>query len=596
MKKTIFILIFILITLFSYSQDKYPLAIEYYKTQEFEKASVLFEDLYKKQKMKFYFDYYIKCLIELEEFDVAERKIKKEIRKNKSDLSFKIDLGYVYLQKGEKKKANNEYQYVYKNLQSNKNSIVKIGYAFISKKEYEWAEKTYLKGRELVEYSFHNELANLYAIERKNNEMINEYLELLAENNSHYKNVKTRFSYYLDNDHKNEFADLLRKNILIKIQEKQLDIFNELLIWLFIQQKKFNSAFLQAKSLDKRNNENGVRVYKLAELSFENKEYKVANEAYNYVIKKGKHKPYYYKSKFGLITVLYMQVLNGEIKTEKEIQNIENQYLSIINELGVNTRTIDIIVDLAHLQSFYLNKAENAINLLKQAIEIKNLDPLLKGKCEIELGNIFLLTNQPWSAILAFAKAEDINKHNEIGDNAKFNKAKTYFYLGNFKLAKAQFDILKGSTSKLIANNAFEISVLISEAIEEDSIYTPIEMYARADYLYFQNNINSANKTLDSIVKIFPQHSLCDDVYFLKYKIAFYNKNYTAASENLQYIIDNYFWDILGDKALFLLAELYDYQLNDKEKAKELYEKLMFDYTGSIYVTGARNRYRELTE
>ena len=594
MKKIFFIIVITSISYLTFSQDTYQLAVEYYRNEEYEKASVLFENLYKQKKVKFYFNYYLNCLIEMGEYSEAEKKVKKEIRKHKSDISFHVDLGYVYKRQGDEENATKEYNYVIDNLTPDKQAIIQVANTFVAKKEYEWSEKTYFAGRKLIKYTFHLELANLYAITRRQPEMIDEYLEYLAETSANYKYVKTRFQYYLDHDLNDEFYNLLRKKILYKIQVYQYDIFNELLIWVFIQHRDFNSAYMQARSLDKRNNENGVRVFKIAELAFENKEYQVANNAYEYVISKGRYQPYYYKARFGLLSVLNVQVVNNEVTTENEIKNIEEQYLTTINELGVSETTIQLIIDLTHLQAFYLNKTEAAITLLNEAIAINNLKPDLKGRCEIELGNIFLVSNQPWDAIITYAKAENLNKQNEIGDFAKFYKAKVYYYMGNFDWALTQIDVLKGSTSKLISNDAFELSNLISNNTEEDTTYDVMQFYARAGLLFFQNKLEKSNQTLDSILALYKNHALSDDIYFMKYKIAMIDKNYTLAAENLKVIIDNYSWDILGDKSLFLLAQLNDNQLNNKEEAMELYKKLMLDYKGSIYVSRARERFRIL--
>lgn len=577
-----------------FAQDDYQLAMQYYKNQEFEKASVLFEKLHKKQGTKFYFDYYLNCLIELEDFEQAEKKVKKQIKKNKSDLTFNVDLGYVYSKQGQDDKAKKEYKYVIKNLSPEKNKIVSIANSFITKKEYEWAEKVYNEGRKITFEKFYLELANLYSIQRKDDLMIDEFLNLIGGNNRHVEMVRKRLLWSINHDTNNDFFNLLRSKLLAKIQLTRQTVYNEMLIWLYIQKKDFYNAYIQAKALDRRNNEIGVRVYNIAELAFENNDYTTANEAYTYVVNKGKDRSYYYKAKFGLLDVLYIQVVNNEITSDKEFQNLENQYLSTVTELGINKTTIEIIIDLAHLQAFYLGKSDEAIDLLTEAIELKGIEDKMKGICQIELGDILLMTGNSWDAILTYAKAEENNKHNDIGDEAKLKKAQVYYFIGNFKWALAQLDILKGSTSKLIANNAFELANIISDNLGDDSLYTPLEMYAEADLQFFQHNYEEANIILDSIIFKFDYHSINDEVYFMKYKIALKSKDYQEAENNLQKIIENHAWDILADKSVFLLAELHDYQLNNPEKAMEFYEKLLFDYTGSIFVVRARERLREL--
>ena len=60
------------------------------------------------------------------------------------------------------------------------------------------------------------------------------------------------------------------------------------------------------------------------------------------------------------------------------------------------------------------------------------------------------------------------------------------------------------------------------------------------------------------------------------------------------YVIEKFPEDIRADNSLFELAEMYELQLNDKEKAKQLYEQLFMKYSNSILATDARKRFRQL--
>jgi len=52
--------------------------------------------------------------------------------------------------------------------------------------------------------------------------------------------------------------------------------------------------------------------------------------------------------------------------------------------------------------------------------------------------------------------------------------------------------------------------------------------------------------------------------------------------------------DILADNATFQLADLYENILGDTTKAQELYEKVLLEYPGSLFVVEARKRFRRL--
>ena len=168
------------------------------------------------------------------------------------------------------------------------------------------------------------------------------------------------------------------------------------------------------------------------------------------------------------------------------------------------------------------------------------------------------------------------------------------FYTGDFKWAQAQLDVLKGSTSKLISNDAMALSILISDNVGWDSIEAPLLMYARADLLSFQNKDAQALQTLDSIGKLYPGHKLADEVLYKRYQIAMKQNKFQEAATYLEGIVNGYADDILGDDALFYLAELYELKLSDKNKAQELYKDVLTKYPGSLFTVEARRRYRLL--
>jgi tetratricopeptide (TPR) repeat protein len=121
-----------------------------------------------------------------------------------------------------------------------------------------------------------------------------------------------------------------------------------------------------------------------------------------------------------------------------------------------------------------------------------------------------------------------------------------------------------------------------------------MEMYARADLLIMQRKYGEAVSTLDTLLRVWPGHALEDEILMLKGDLALQNGDIENALSFYQEVADLHFDDITGDDALFNLAVIYDQKLNDLVKAEELYEKLIFEYSGSLHVIEARKRFREL--
>lgn len=535
-------------------------------------------------------------MIELKRFEEIEKELKKNIKKDKNNLAYYVDLGSVYKAQGLEDKSNQQYETAIKKLKPQNNIIRNLANAFIYKQEYEWAEKTYLKGRKLLNgtYTFNYELANIYLYLHDYDKMINEYLSLLEINRSYLNSVQSRLqsAVYMAKDE--NLNEVLKKNLILKIQKNpRNNVFQELLIWLYIQEKDFYSAFIQSKALDKRNKEDGERLYILGKLAAENKDYKTSTDCFNYIIDLGSNKVFYSFAKTELSEVMF-QMISETTPTDAEVIKLENLFNETIDELGRNKNSFKTIVNLAKLEAFYKNDYTKAINILEDAIKISGIKPNLISKAKLSLGDIYLLKQEDWNATIYYAQVEQDNRNNPIGHEARFKKAKLAYYTGDFVWAQAQLNILKAATSKLISNDAFKLSSLISINLEADSTGKALKLFSRADFLVYAKNDSLAMQTLDSIQELYPSNAIIDELLFMKGDIEYRKENYQKSLEYYAQVSDNYAFDILADDALYKQAEIQYYILKDKEKAMALYKQIILEHPDSYYSTEARKKFREL--
>jgi tetratricopeptide (TPR) repeat protein len=593
-----FIIAFLLLVshIFIFGQDeKLRLAYQYYQEKDYQKAAVLFEELYEQNNVQVYFSYTIDCLLELKEFQQAEKLIKKQIRKNKSDLINYIEYGYLYKKQNNLADATKQYEYVIKNLPADRNEITRLASNFLMKHEYDYAQQAYQKGAKLVNYGFYLELANTFSYQRKSPEMVEVYLDLLKDDPAQAEMVQANLQSRMISAFDENLGDILKKSLIKRIQKDPgVFIYNEMLLWYYIQQNDYANAIIQAKALDKRLKEGGMRLIELGSIAKSNNMFAEAKSAYEYVLSYGQKSAFYFEAKLGYLDVYAEQIELGQITDKAELQKVEKMYKETIGEYATQIETISLKKDLAHLQAFYLNKTDEAKQILQDAVQNPKLNSAIKGSCKTELGDIFLMCGQVSDAIIEYAQAAKINEDNEIGDQAKLKRATLAFYTGNFTWAQAQLDVLKAGTSKLIANDAFVLSMLISDNFGMDSTETALKYYAKAEMMLKQKKQDEALKILDTLEMNYNTHSLIDDVLFLKSKIFEKQGNLEKEVQMLQLIADKYSNDLLGDDAIYKLAQIYDYQLDDKEKAKGYYKKIIFDFPGSIYVVEARKRFRVL--
>ncbi|MCK4569654.1 MAG: tetratricopeptide repeat protein, partial [Bacteroidales bacterium] len=350
----------------------------------------------------------------------------------------------------------------------------------------------------------------------------------------------------------------------------------------------------QARSLDRRFREDGYTVLNVAELALANNDYDAALEAFEYIMDKGKDAPLYLNGLIGFLETRYQQISHNISIADNELLKLESAYEEAITEFGIHRETMQLLRDLAHIQAFHLNKEDNAVQNLDMAIAIPGPESISRAKCKLELADIYLFQGEVWEATLLYSQVEKAFKNEPIGHFAKLKNARLTYYIGEFAWAKAQLDVLKAATSKLIANDALELSLRIADNIETDSSYAGLRLYAKAELFLYQNKFDAAYATLDSIRLLSAWHPLFDEVLYQKAEVKIRQGEYTEADSLLQQIGISYPGDILGDNALFRRAQLHEEVFNDDQKAMELYKELLIQYPGSVYTIEARRKFRSI--
>jgi len=581
------------------AQDKdRALADQYMNTGEFEKAAVIYDKLVDKDPFGVYPSYY-RCLISMHAYDKAEKLVRRQIKKQEGNLSLFVDLGQVYELLDQPDKAKQQYEKAIKMLQPDQQQILTLANGFSSKQQWDYALQTYQEGKKLMRgaYAFHFEMAEMYFQKGDFAGMTDEYLGAVDDNPEYMQSVQNMLQARMANDPDGSRNEQVRVSLLRRIQRNpDRTEFSEMLIWMLIQQKDFDAAFIQAKALDKRKKEDGSRLISLAQLSASNLNYDVAIKCYQAVIEKGKNNPYYITARMELLNTINRKITEGGNYTSTDLLNLEKDYLVTLDELGRNASTASLIRGLSHLQVFYLNKEVEATENLEAAIEYPGISAMTKAECKLELGDIYLFTDNVWDSGLLYSQVDKSFKNDPIGQEAKYRNARLDYFRGDFTWAQAQLDVLKSATSQLIANDALSLSLLISDNMDADSGATndALLLFSKADLLTYRKKDDEALLVFDSVLTQFPGHSLTDDAWFRESQIMDRKKNFGQEDTLLADIVSKYPDDILADDALFTRAALQENKLNNKQKAMELYQDLLTKYPGSLFVVQARQRYRAL--
>jgi tetratricopeptide (TPR) repeat protein len=576
-------------------QDR-QLADQYFSNAEYEKAAQLYDKLMDRDPFGTYPQYF-KCLVAMKDFNEAEKLVKKVGKKQPDNLSFLVDLGFLYSLQGADDKAKQQFEKAIKSLRADQGQITGLANNFMMRQMQDYALRVYMEGKKLMRgvYDFNFETAEVYYQKGDFASMVDEYLDAVSDNNMVQQNVLNIIQARVAYDPDNSRNDILRTALLRRIQKNADQIvYSEMLIWLFIQQKDFDSAFIQAKAIDKRQREDGSRVYSIGMMAVSNRNFETAVKCFQFVIDKGKDNSNYISARIEMLNANNKKITSSNQYTTDELVSLQKDYGTTLDELGRNARTAQLIRGLAHLQAFYLNETDSAIENLEQTITFPGISKQVQAECKLELGDILLFQGNVWDSDLLYAQVDKDFKHDLLGQEAKFRGARLDYFRGDFEWAQAQLDVLKSATSQLIANDALQLSLLISDNMGLDSTEDALNVYAKADLLVYRNRHDEAMRVLDSLLKSFPGHSLTDDAWYKQAEIMDHKRNWHAEDSLYIKIIENDSTSVLADDALFNRAELYEYKLNEKSIAMELYHELLIKYPGSLYGVEARKRYRAL--
>ena len=587
-KKILFLLV-LLISNLVYTQNS-ELALSYFKNGEYEKAIIMYKPLLDKEPFqRIYFKNLLTSYQQTEEFIPANDIIKSQMARFPNQVSLNIELGYNYELQGLEEKAKMYYDIALKYIEQNPKFVFAICQVFKQNYLLDYALKGYQIAKS-KDPKLNTEIseAQIYGEKSDLKNMFSSYLNLIEKDEKYYPSIQRYIATYITEDPQNETNILFKKLLLKRAQNNPNDSWNILLSWLFMQQKEYSKSLVQEKSLHKRNKGSLDRIIEVGIVSFENEDLETSHEAFNFILSNTKD------PNIILQAQIYLLQIDLELaKDKKELAEIDKKFNILFENYGKNSTTINLQITYADFLAFSYNEPEKAVHLLNETVLLAN-SKFQKGKIQIKLADILVYTNQFNQALILYSQVQTQLKNSTLAQTARFKVAQTSYYKGDFKWAQTQLKVLKSSTSQLIANDALDLSLLISNNIEHDSIPDALKNYAAAELLAYQNNTSKAIDTLSILLIKFKGQPIEDEALFKQAELYAENKNYSKAEANYLKIIEIDALGVLVDDSYYMLAELYSVHLNNSERAKEMYQKIIFEYPSSIYLVEARKKFRIL--
>ena len=589
MKNYLFIISLVLTFGFVNSQNSEVLADSYYKKGEFKKALVIYENLNKEKPYNY--NYLFKLIDvhqQLEQFDAAQNILIQRLEKRRNPTLI-VELGYNYQLKDSLEKAKTLYKEAIDYIDEKPNYVYSVAKKFEDHSLLDEAIQVYDKGKILTpDKNYSIQLARIYGDQGNIEKMFENYIEYIAYRPNYINNIKRAVSDFISENKDNENNLYLRRLLLKKIQQEPNPYWYEFLSWLYVQEKAYNKSFIQEKALYKRNPESLDRIIELAVTALNDNDSETSKDIFNYVLETTQD------ATTALTAHQYILEIDTQNATsKKELDVIDEAYNKLFDQFGKSELTLPLQLAYGEFLAFHQKDTESATSFLRKSMKL-NISEFQEAEVKLLLADILVLQERFNEALIFYSQIQLSLKNSTISQEARFKVAKTSYYKGDFDWAESQLKILKSSTSQLIANDALDLKLLISDNKWEDSTQTALKYYAKADLYSFQNKTDEAISLLDKILEEHKGESIIDQALFQQAKLFEKKKQYNKAEANYLKIIADYREDILADDAHYYLAELYNTHLAKPEEAKQLYEKIIFDFEDSIYFIESRKKFRML--
>ncbi len=574
---------------YSHAQEDF-LAKQYFNDGDYEKAVIFYAKLVEQNPRRTdYSEGLVACYQQLERYEDAESFLLEKIDDPYAFPTFFIELGYNYTLQNQADRASEYYDKAIQKIDENPNYGYSVGYRFQKYALLDYAVKAYSKAMALKpELNYDFQLARIYGEQGDIEKMYQSYLNLIWQGRTSRSNVLRNIDDFISEDPADTNNILLRKVLLQNAQKNPDILWNELLSWLFVQQKQYNSAFSQEKAIFKRTDENTMdRLENLGEIALEDNDLENATAIFEYIVDNASEPRTKLNAQLNLIDIALLN------PTEKTLDEVEKKFQDLEAEYGNQSRTLQLQIAYANFLTFKRERPEPAIALLKESLELP-MNRMAVAYVKLALGDILVYDQKFNQALINFTQVQKSLKNDVLGQNARFKVAQTSFYKGDFDWALTQLKVLRGSTSQLIANDAMQLSLLISDNSLEDSTKTALKKYARADLMAYQNKKKEAIAVLEDILQNHKGEKIEDEALLKQAELLEAQKDYESAEFNYKKIVEFYSDGILADDAHFALGELYRNILNEPEKAKSHYEKIIYNYQDSYYFPQARKNFRRL--
>ncbi len=585
------------------SVARFQLAESFLRAGQVERAVVILEQLYTDRPTTYVFFERLRQAYESSKrYDDAIRIVDEQIGREVLPVARVAERGRLRYLKGDEELAMNDFGEAIALAPDRSTSYLAVYQVLVQLRLFEDASSTLLSGREALDdpTQFARELGYLFGLLGQHDRAMTEYVNLLLTDERQLGVVRSRLT-------RTGLSPLVLDQSIPVVERAVRSTplnrsIRELLAWLYEEAEDFGRALDVNRAVDRLESEEGRVLFAFAARALNAGAFEAAQRSYEIILDRYPASVIAPEARRGIgqLHVQWAEALQKRVSPTDPGPADTDHYKSAM-EAFVEFADAHpnhglypyVLLDMARIQQAAFFNLKDAHALYTDLVRRFPTHPATV-EARFELGEIDLMRDRLDAARLTFQRLEDELRIGEQAERARFEIALIHFYRGEFESARTLLEAMEENTSTETANDAIELKVLLMESKGPDSLNTPLRRFAEAGLRLRQRRLDEAEALLKVLNEESGMHALNDDAHFLNAQIKVERGLYEDAAAVFGEIPLQYPSSYLADRSLFEAARVNEELLGNTERALELYSRLISEYPGSLLLSEARARYREL--
>ncbi|GAB5535625.1 MAG: tetratricopeptide repeat protein [Rubricoccaceae bacterium] len=444
------------------------------------------------------------------------------------------------------------------------------------------------------EEAFLLERANLYGLDLKYDKAIDLYLLVVEQNPEYAAGVRARLVRLLDGEGAADaFASAIEQ---AQTRDPLNRAFRELAAWLAMERKDYVSALNAYRAIDRLEQEQGESLISFAEAALADEAIDPAASALDEVLERHPDSP----------SAPRALLLRGRIARDRALEAGERADRGPTPHADAALATLGTFLEsypnaperaraqlmLAQVQQDVMRDFDGAEALLTEAAKATRSEVF--GEARLGLGEVAIRRGDLNTARDRYQEVEDEIRIGPIAEQARYELARLDFYEGYVYSALARAEAIDENTAADVTNDAIALRVTLDENAGPDTLNTPLLAFGQAALLSRRGLADSTLAALNQLEADFPMHPLADEILYLRAQTYRDLGQPEDAAVALDHLAERVPLSFYRDRALMLLAEIAEHDLEDPAAASAHYDRLLQLFPGSLFAPEARTNLRRL--